>query len=91
MPEIEAKTIFDNVTFWRSFTLLLLSFLFGNGTSYLAFGLHTATRSDVEKADQAQTDRTVALESRMTALEKSMNYLTGELHTKGLDISGVPQ
>lgn len=91
MTEIQAKPIFDTVTFWRSCTLLMISFLVGNGTSYLAFGLHTATKADVEKSDQAQSDRSSALEARMLKMEEALNYLAGTVHQKGLDTATDPK
>lgn len=79
-----AKAV-NNLAFWRGAALALLTFILGNGTSYLVFGLHTVSAAQFQSQASAQDAREAAIEARLQLLEKSFNYLAGEIHAKGLD------
>lgn len=79
------KTVEAQLYFWRAAAIALLTFILGNGTSYLVFGLHTANKHDLELATQAASDRSTRLEGRMGQVEHTLDFLAGELHERGLD------
>lgn len=91
MTGLIGKTVEAQLYFWRGAAIALLTFILGNGTSYLVFGLHAATRHDLELVDDRAQGRSTRLEDRMGAVERSVNFLAGELHGKGIDKPPPPE
>ena len=88
---LTGKTVEAQLYFWRAAALALLTFILGNGTSFLVFGLHTASRHDLELADQAASDRSARIEDRLGAVENELHFLSGELRAKGIDKPPAPE
>jgi hypothetical protein len=80
---VPGKTVEAQLQFWRAAAIALLTFILGNGTSYLVFGLHAASRHDLELVNTAADGRSARLEDRMVHVEQGLNFLAGELHAKG--------
>ena len=69
----------------RTVVAALFSFMVGNGTSYLLFGLHTASRKDVADLGVSIDKRITTLEGKVDALETAENQMAGVLRAKGID------
>jgi len=82
VTEEERGKLKDRVAFWRGIALALLTFVFGNGVSYVVFGLHTASKSDVDRVNTQLSDRLRTLESNDNALESTVNQMIGALRVK---------
>jgi hypothetical protein len=63
----------------------LLAFIVGNGTSYLIFGLHAASKADVDRLEQGQHGIEQRLGERIQSLEQTVNEMKGVLRGKGID------
>jgi hypothetical protein len=68
---------------WQAFFALLI-FIFGNGISYLVFGLHTVSRADFDAA-QAE-NRAAFMEQARNAVkeQRAFDELVGELKAQKL-------
>lgn len=81
---IDAVAARNGSTFYRSAFFLLLSFVLGNGVSFLLFGVHTASKSDLDAAQQAQTGQYNLLSARVGLIESSITRLTAQLQIQKL-------
>jgi hypothetical protein len=73
----------NNMRGWQAF-FLLVTFILGNGVSYLVFGLNTVKRSDF---DAAQTENRANFETQAENLlktQRALDTLTVELKTEKL-------
>jgi hypothetical protein len=70
--------------FYRAAFFLLLSFCLGNGVSFLLFGIHTASKSDLDAAATATRQQTDALNIRVGLVESSITRLTAQLQIQKL-------
>lgn len=66
---------------WKLFIALAV-FVAGNGTSYLAFGLHDVTREDFNTARQATDAKLDAQNDEIEALRQEVNNLVVELRVR---------
>lgn len=83
MTGVDKQTL--EVFILRAVLAALLTFLLGNGTSYLVFGLHAASRADVEKIAAGQQQLGDRLGDRIDKLEQTVNEMKGVLRGKGID------
>lgn len=69
---------------YRALFFLLLSFVLGNGCSFLLFGVHTASKSDLDASTAAQKVQTDQLSARVSLVESSVTRLTAQLQIQKL-------
>lgn len=65
--------------FYKAAFFLLLSFVLGNGVSFVVFGVHTASKSDVAEVSRVQTDEFNSTTSKIDGLELALTKLTAQL------------
>lgn len=75
----------NGLNFWRALALALLTFILGNGVSFVVFGLHAASKMDLEKSTEAAEERSSRIEDRLESVERAVNYMGGELESHGID------
>lgn len=86
-----ADTLIGGDRFYKTAFFVLVSFLLGNGVNFLIFGLHTASKSDLQAQSQVQTQQYDAIEAslsgveaHLSAIDNSYADLTGQLRAKKL-------
>lgn len=89
MPELEPQPS-RRPGGWTAF-FILLTFLLGNGVSFVVFGLRNATKDDVDRAIKPLIEDQAAIHESIAAIEKheadrdeSDAYLKGQLQAHKL-------
>lgn len=72
--------------FYRGAFFLLLTFVFGNGVSFLVFGIHTASKTDLDSASAATSLQVRVLTDRVELLTETVTDLTAQLRVQKLII-----
>lgn len=76
----------ESANFWRSVSLILISFIAGNAVAFLSFGLGRASKADLARMIAQQNATNAKLADGIDGLNKNMAELVGYL--KGKQIIG---
>lgn len=70
--------------FYKQAFFILLSFILGNGLSFVVFGLHTVSKIDFAEFQTAVSQRLDQQDTHMQSIDKSFSNVAGQLEGKKL-------